>query len=138
VTQNLSVGELIGEVADDFARLVRQQLELAKAEVKEQAVIAGRASAMLGVAAVAGLMVLVLASFAVVFALSAVMPSGWAALIVAIVWAVIAAATYTTGRQRLRAVSPVPQKTVQTLKEDMQWLRNPTESEPTSNEPVKN
>ena len=127
MTQNLSVSELIGEVADDFARLVRQQLELAKAEVKEQAVLAGRASAMLGVAAIAGLMVTILVSFAIVFALSAVMPSGWAALIVAIIWAVVAAAAYATGRQRLRAVSPIPQKTVQTLKEDVQWLRNPTE-----------
>jgi uncharacterized membrane protein YqjE len=122
-----SVAELIGDVANDFARLVRQQLDLAKAELKEQAAAAGRAGAMFGVAAVAGLLALVLVSFAIVFALSEVMPAGWAALIVAVVWAVIGAVTYSVGRQRLRAVSPVPPKTSQTLKEDMQWLRNPTE-----------
>jgi uncharacterized membrane protein YqjE len=126
-SQEPSVGELIGDVADDFARLVRQQLELAKAEVKEQAILAARASGMLGFAGVAGHLVLVLASLAVVFGLAAVMPLGWAALIVAILWAVVGAIAYSVGRQRLRAFSPVPTKTVQTLKEDMQWLRNPTE-----------
>ena len=126
-TDGRSIGELIGDVADDFGRLVRQQLELAKVEMKEQAVTAGRAGAMLVVAAVAGLLVAMSLSFALAAALAEVMPPGWAGLIVAIIWAVIGAIAYTTGRQRLRAVSPVPQKTVETLKEDMQWLRNPTE-----------
>ena len=121
-----SIGDLIGEVADDFQRLVRQQLELAKVELKEQAVTAGRAGAMLGAAAVAGLLVVVLASFTLAFALGAVMPLGWATLIVAVIWAVIGAVTYQIGRQRLRTLSVTPQKTVETLKEDMQWLRNPT------------
>lgn len=123
--EDRSIGDLIGEVADDFQRLVRQQLELAKVELKEQAVSAGRAGAMFGVAAVAGLMVVVLASFALTFALAEVMPPGWAALIVAVLWVVVAAITYGIGRQRMRAVS-VPPKTVETLKEDMRWLRNPT------------
>jgi uncharacterized membrane protein YqjE len=122
-----SVGDLIGEVAADFQRLVRQQLDLAKAEVKEQAVSAGRAGAMFGVAGVAGLLVLLLLSFALVAALAEVMPPGWAGLIVAVIWVVIGAVAYRVGRQRMRAVSPVPHKTAETLKEDMQWLRNPTE-----------
>jgi len=113
-------------VADDFSRLVRQQLELAKVEMKEQAVTAGRAGRMLGIAGVAGLLVLVLLSFGAVFALAEVMPPGWAALIVAVVWAVIGAVAYSVGRKRLRAISPMPQKTVQSLKEDAEWLRNPT------------
>jgi len=126
-TDDRSVGELIGAVADDFGQLVRQQLELAKVELKEQAVAAGRAGSMLGVAGLAGLMVAVLASFALVFALAEVMPPGWAALIVAGLWAIAGAVAYAAGRQRLRAMTPVGQKTVETLKEDMQWLRNPTD-----------
>ena len=54
------------------------------------------------------------------------MDPGWAALLVAVVWAVAGAVLYVTGRQRLRAVSPVPRQTVETLKEDAQWLKNPT------------
>jgi uncharacterized membrane protein YqjE len=125
-TDDRSVGDLIGEVADDFQRLVRQQLELAKVELKEQAVAAGRAGALFGIAALAGLMTVLMVSFALVFALAEVMPAGWAAFIVAVVWVAIGAVTYVMARLRLRAVSPVPQKTVETLKEDMQWLRNPT------------
>jgi len=121
-----SIGDLIGEVADDFARLVRQQLDLAKVEFKEQAVAAGRAGAMLGLAAIAGLMVLVLLSFGLVYALAEFMPPGWAALIVAALWAVIGGIAYAVGRQRLGAVKVVPEKSVETVKEDMQWLRNPT------------
>ena len=113
-------------MADDFQRLVRQQFELARVELKEQAVEAGRAGAMFGVAAVAGLMTVLLLSFALVFGLAEIMPPGWAALIVGVVWAVVGAATYALARQRLRRLSPVPEKTVETLKEDMRWLRNPT------------
>jgi len=113
-------------VADDFQRLVRQQFELARVELKEQAVEAGRAGAMFGVAAVAGWMTVLLLSFALVFGLAEIMPPGWAALIVGVVWAVVGAATYALARQRLRRLSPVPEKTVETLKEDMRWLRNPT------------
>ena len=121
-----SLGELVGEVATDFQRLVRQQLNLAKVELKEEAVSAGRAAAMFAVAAIAGLLVVMLLSAALVAALAEVIPPGWAALIVAVLWAIVGAVAYSRGRERLRAVSPIPQQTVQTLKEDGQWLRNPT------------
>jgi uncharacterized membrane protein YqjE len=122
-----SLGELLSDVTEDFGRLVRQQIDLAKAEFKEQAEATRRAAIMLGAAAVAGLLVLVLLSFALVYALSEVMPAGWAALIVAVIWAVVAAVTFSTGRQRMKSISPIPHKTVQTVKEDVQWLQNPTE-----------
>jgi uncharacterized membrane protein YqjE len=121
-----SIGELLSDVTDDFGRLVRQQIDLAKAELKEQAVATRQAAIMLGTAAVAGLLVLVLMSFAIVYALSEIMPPGWAALIVAVIWAVVAGVTFSTGRQRMKQISPIPQKTVETVKEDMQWLQNPT------------
>jgi uncharacterized membrane protein YqjE len=122
-----SIGDLLSDVTDDFGRLVRQQIDLAKAEFKEQAEATRRAAIMLGSAVVAGLLVLVLISFALVYALAEVMPPGWAALIVAVVWAVVAAVAFSKGRQRLKQISPVPQKTMQTIKEDVQWLQNPTE-----------
>jgi hypothetical protein len=61
----------------------------------------------------------------VVYALDAVMPQGWAAVIVAVVWAAVGAALYLTARKQLATIDPVPQQTVETLKEDAQWLRNP-------------
>jgi len=121
-----SIGELIGDISNDLSQLFRQEVELAKAELKQQATKAGKAGGMLGGAAFAGYLAVVLLSFAVVFGLANVMDAGWAALIVAVVWAVIGAALYATGRQKLKTVDPVPRRTVDTIKEDARWLKNPT------------
>jgi uncharacterized membrane protein YqjE len=127
-----SVGEIVGDIQKDLSTLVRQEIELAKVETKQEVAKAGKAAGMLGGAAFAGYMVALLLSLALVAALSNVMDPGWAALIVAAVWAVVGAVLYLQGRQRMRTVSPVPRQTVETLKEDAQWLKNPTRSEMTS------
>ncbi|TWP53637.1 phage holin family protein [Lentzea tibetensis] len=121
-----SLGQLVGELAEDLSRLMRQELELAKAEIREEAVKAGKATGMLAGAGFAGYMTAVLLSLAAVFALGAVMPLGWAALIVAAVWGIAGFALFTSGRTRLRQVSPKPERTVETLKEDAEWARHPT------------
>jgi Putative Actinobacterial Holin-X, holin superfamily III len=51
---------------------------------------------------------------------------GWAFLIVAVVWAAVGAVLFVAGRKKMRTVDPMPRKTVETLKEDAQWLKNPT------------
>ena len=124
--QQQGIGELIGEITDDLSRLFRQEVALAKAEMKQEATKAGKAGGMLGGAALAGYLVIVLLSFALVFGLGEVMPLGWAAVIVAVVWAVVGAVLYSAGRKQLKSVDPVPRQTAETLKEDAQWLRNPT------------
>jgi hypothetical protein len=120
------IGELISEITGDLSRLFRQEVELAKAEVRQEAKKAGKAGGMLGGAAMAAYLVIVLLSFALVFGLGEVMPLGWAAVIVAVVWAVIGAVLYSAGRKQLKTVDPMPRQTAETLKEDAQWLRNPT------------
>ncbi|HEV8175423.1 MAG TPA: phage holin family protein [Actinoplanes sp.] len=121
-----SVGELIANISDDLSRLFRQEVELAKAELKQEAAKAGKAAGMLGGAGFAGYLAVVLLSFALVFALGNVMDLGWAALIVAAIWAVIGAVLYANGRKKLKTVDPVPHRTVDTIKEDAQWMKNPT------------
>jgi hypothetical protein len=118
-----SLGDLIGEVAKDLSTLLRQELELAKAELRQEAVKTGKAAGALSGAGVAGHLVLVFLSFALWWGLDAVMDGGWAAVIVAALWAVIGAALYATGRQRLRQVRPTPDRTVETLKEVPDALR---------------
>jgi hypothetical protein len=120
------IGELIGEITSDLSHLFRQEVELAKAEVRAEAKKAGKGTGMLAGAGIAALLVLILLSFALVYGLDAVMPQGWAAVIVAVLWAVIGAVLYSTGRKQLKSVDPVPRRTTETLKEDAQWLRNPT------------
>jgi nitrate/nitrite transporter NarK len=125
-SESASIGQLISDISDDLSRLFRQEVELAKAEVKQEASKAGKAAGMLGGAGVAGHIVLLVLTFAFIAALSNVMDPAWAALIAAVIWGVIGFVLYSTGRKRLSTVNPVPQQTAQTLKEDAQWLRNPT------------
>jgi hypothetical protein len=121
-----SVGEIIGNITDDLSQLFRQEVELAKAEIRQEATKAGKAAGMLGGAGFAGYLAVVLLSFAVVFGLSNVMDPGWAALIVAIIWGAIGAVLFVNGRKKLKTVDPVPRRTAETLKEDARWLKNPT------------
>ncbi|MGV9538421.1 phage holin family protein [Streptosporangium sandarakinum] len=121
-----SLGQLVGEVGEDLSKLFRQEVELAKAEIRQEATKAGKAAGMLSGAGAAGLVVALFVSLAVMFGLGAVMPLGWAALIVAVVWAVIGGVLYTNGRKRMSEVSPKPEQTVETLKEDARWARNLT------------
>ena len=121
-----SIGDMIGNISNDLSQLFRQEVELAKVEVKQEAAKAGKAAGMLGAAGYAGHLTVVLLSFALVFALSNVMDAGWAALIVAAIWGIAAAVLYVNGRKKLKTVDPVPHRTVDTLKEDAQWLKNPT------------
>jgi hypothetical protein len=121
-----SIGELIGNISSDLSQLFRQEVELAKTEIRQEASKAGKAAGMLGAAGFAGYLAVVLLSFAAVFGLANVMDGGWAALIVAVVWAVVGGVLYAAGRKRLKTVDPMPRRTVDTIKEDAQWLKNPT------------
>lgn len=121
-----SIGELLSAVTADAQKLLRQEIELAKAEVREEATKAGKAAGMYGGAGFAGYMTALFASLALVFALANVMDWGWAALIVTALWAVAALVLYSMGRSRMKQVHPKPERTVQTLKEDAAWARHPT------------
>jgi Putative Actinobacterial Holin-X, holin superfamily III len=112
-----SVGELVGHVAQDLSMLMRQELELAKAEVKQEITKTGKAAGMLGAAGFAGYMVLLFASIALWWGLANVMDQGWAALIVTAIWAVIGAVAFVVGRRQLKEVNPKPEQTVETVKE---------------------
>ena len=113
---NASLGELLGEVTRDLSTLMRQEVELAKAELKQSATKAGKGGGMLAGAGVAGHFVLVFLSLALMFALGALMPLGWAAVIVAVIWAIIAAVLASIGRKNLKQIQGMPQ-TGETLSE---------------------
>ncbi len=124
--ENESVGDLLGRVTTDLSTLMRQEVELAKVELKEEATKAGKAGGMLAGAGAVGYLVLVFLALALMFALDAVMPTGWAALITAAVLGIIAAVLFSIGRKKLKQVNPKPEQTVETLKEDVQWAKNRT------------
>jgi uncharacterized membrane protein YqjE len=127
-----SLGEIISDISEGLSTLFRQEVELAKVELKAEASKAGKAAGMFSGAGIAGLLTAIMLSFALTYALDNVMPLGWAALIVAVLWAIVAAVLYSAARKQARTVSPVPRQTVETLKEDAKWLKHPTTSETTS------
>jgi hypothetical protein len=118
-----SVGQLVSDVTQDLSTLMRQELALAKAEVKVEAVKAAKGAGMLGAAGFAGYMVLLFASIAAWWGLAELMASGWAALIVTAVWAVIGAVLFTVGRRQLHEVHPTPERTKETVKEIPEALK---------------
>jgi hypothetical protein len=111
----VSVGQLIGDVSRDLSTLMRQELELAKAELKTEVAKTGRAAGMLGGAGFAGYLVVLFLSLALWAGLSNAMDPGWAAVIVAAVWAVIGAVLAAKGRSTMRTVHPKPERTVETV-----------------------
>ena len=113
---NASLGELLGDVTRDLSTLMRQEVELAKAELKQSTSRAGKGAGMLAGAGIGGHFVLLFLSLALMFALGAIMPLGWSALITAVVWAIIAAVLASIGRKELKQIKGLPQ-TGETLSE---------------------
>jgi hypothetical protein len=115
--EGTSVGALMGEVAKDLSTLMRQELELAKVEVKAEAVKAGTGAGLFGAAGFAGYMVLMFLSIALWWALSHLVGHSWSALIVAVLWGVIGFVAFTMGRKKFKEVNPKPERTVETLQQ---------------------
>ena len=111
----MSVGDLVGNVTRDLSTLMRQELALAQAEIKQEVSKTTKAAGALGGAGLAAFFVVLFLSLALWAGLSNVMDAGWAGLIVAVIWAVIAAVLYAVGRSKLREVNPTPERTVDTL-----------------------
>jgi hypothetical protein len=118
-----SVGELVSQLTTDLGQLTRQELALAKAELQTEAKKAGKGASMLGGAAFAGWMVALFLSLTAMWALGKEMDLIWAALIVAVIWAVVATVLAMRGRKELQEVNPKPDQTVESLKEDAKWLK---------------
>jgi hypothetical protein len=118
-----SLGEIVGDISKDLSTLVRQEMELAKSEMKREVTKVGKGAGMLGAAGVAGHLMLFFLSFALTFLLDNWMPVELAAVIVALLWAVVAAVLAARGRKELKEADPQLPVTQQTLKEDVQWAR---------------
>ena len=117
------LSELISEVTGDLTTLVRKELELAKIETKQEVSRAAKAGGMMGAAGAAAYFALLLLSLAFVFLLDLVMPLWAAFLVMAALYGLVAGALFVQGRARAKQVSPMPEQTVESVKEDVRWLR---------------
>jgi hypothetical protein len=106
-----SIGELLSDISTDLSTLMRQEVALAKAELTQSGKQAGKGAGLLAGAGVAGHMVLLFISIALWWAIGNETGHGWSALIVAAIWAIIAAILASMGRKEMKNVTGVPRTT---------------------------
>jgi uncharacterized membrane protein YqjE len=124
-----SMGELFKQLSDELSTLVRQELRLAQAEMTDKGKRAGVGAGMFGGAGLIGVMALATLTACIVAALAKAMDVWLAALIVTVVYAAIAGVLALQGRERIQQATPViPEQTVETVKEDVQWAKTQTPS----------
>jgi hypothetical protein len=111
-TRSLSnVGEIFADISRDLSTLIRQETELAKAELRQSASRAGKGAGMLGGAALAGHFVLLFISITLWWGLGNEIGRAWSALVVAAIWGVIAAVLSSIGRREIKQIKGIPQTT---------------------------
>jgi hypothetical protein len=124
------MGELFKKLSDDLSALVRQELKLAQAEMTVKGKRAGVGIGMFGGAGILGLLALGAFTTCVIAALSTGMEVWIAGLIVTVVYAAVAGVLVLTGRERVsEAAPPLPEQTIETVKEDAQWAKTQLSSE---------
>jgi hypothetical protein len=124
------IAELVKDLSQQTSTLVRKELELARAELQQQGKVAGKGAGLLGGARVAGLLALGALSAALIALLDKATAIWVAALIVMALWAIVALVLAQAGRTSMQRATPPAPQTVETVKEDIQWAKNPTGSAP--------
>jgi uncharacterized membrane protein YqjE len=123
------IGELLKQLSQETTTLVKQELDLAKAEVAEKGAKAGKGVGMFGGAGVVGLLALGSFTAFLIMLLDGAMPNWAAALVVTAVYAAIAGVLALQGRNKVKeATPPVPEQAVESVKEDVQWAKTQTQS----------
>ena len=127
-----SLGELLKQLSEQTTRLVHQELELAKAELTQKGKQAGAGAGLFGGAGTIGLAALGALTACFILALNAVMPAWLAALIVGVVYGIIAFVLVKQGQAKMKAAGPpVPEQTIETVKEDVEWAKTQMRSDKT-------
>lgn len=120
--QDASISDLVSRLGDDVTSLFRQEVELAKVEMKQEGVRAARAAAMLGAAAVVALVTLSLFAWTMAWGLAALLPIWVAFLITTVVFGSVAGGLAMVGKKRMDEVDLAPRRTIETLQQDKQML----------------
>ncbi len=120
-----AIGELFKDLSEETSTLIRQEMALAKAELSEKGKEAGKGAGLFGGAGVVGLLAAGALTAAIIALLDKAMDTWLAALIVAVVFGAIAAVLALRGKQEIQhAAPPVPEQTVDSVKEDVAWAKS--------------
>lgn len=122
-----SIAETVHKIAMDLSRIIQGEFRLARSELSEKAKAVGSGAVALGVAAVAGVLAAACVVTACIAALTIVLPLWLSALITAVLLGFVAGPAYAVGRAKITHVDVVPERTVDTMKESIQWAKQRTE-----------
>lgn len=122
-TETRSLGEIVGDISKDMTTLMRQEMDLARTELKQEVSKLGKGAGMLGGAGIAGYLTLFFLSLALTYLLDNWMPVELAALIVALLWGIVAAVLALRGKAEIKEANPQLPNTQESLKEDVQWAK---------------
>jgi uncharacterized membrane protein YqjE len=124
-----STGELLKELSDQSTTLIKQEVELAKAELQEKGKQAGMGAGMFGGAGLFGIGAFAALTTAVIAVLATAMDTWIAALIVAVVYGAVAGVLAMTGKKKVQeAAPPVPEQARDSVKEDVEWAKTQARS----------
>jgi uncharacterized membrane protein YqjE len=118
-----SLGEIVTDVTQDLTTLIRQEIDLAKTELKEEGTKAAKGAGLLGGAGLAGYFTVLFLSTTLMFVLDEFLELWLAALIVTALWALVTAMLAVIGKNRFQASRPQLPQTQETLKEDVRWAK---------------
>ncbi len=122
--ESRSIADVVQDIIGNIQRVIRAELRLAKTEISEEAAKAGRATAIIAAGGVLALYAFALLLTTILLALAMVIPGWLAALILFAITAVGGAVLLSVGKKRFRAVHPAPEKTIATVKENVQWAKD--------------
>ncbi len=116
--------ELVSDVTTQLQALVRKEMELARAEIKQEVSKATKGIAAFAVAGVVGFLAAIALVFAAAWGLTELVPEGVAFLIVGVLLLAVAGVLFAQGRKKIAEVSPVPERTIETVKEDVETAKD--------------
>jgi len=121
--QERSLGDLFAELSEETSTLIRQELQLAKAEMSQKVSQASRNVAFLAIGGLVAYVAFLALTAALIMALAELMAGWLAALLVGLVMGLIGYFLIQKGLSELKQMTPVPERTVATIKEDVEWLK---------------
>jgi uncharacterized membrane protein YqjE len=121
-----SVGEVIGDVVANAQEMIRGEIRLAKTELRNDARAAAHSVGMLAAGVVLALYAFGMLLFTAVWALDTQLPQWTAGLVVATAVAIPAAILILVGRAKLQRIEPGPEQTIESMKENVEWIRRQT------------
>jgi hypothetical protein len=126
--QDQSLGELVSAATRDLSALLRTEVQLAKVEIKQEVKAAGTGAGLFGGAGFAGFMAVVFLSISAAYGISWLgLPLGWGFFTVGLLYLVAAAVLALSGKKKVAQVGP-PEKTIETVKDDIAWAKKPTQA----------